>query len=470
MIKHFLKPRPLYIFIDNVLIFLSFTSAYFLKYTYLIDNKWSIDFSYWQEYCFIFLLWAIFINISFHIKNLYSTDRSLDIPGEIMKVFLAIGYTILLVGAVIFFTKYKFFSRYVFIISFIFLNIFLSSFRIIKRVIIRKLIKKGFHNINVLIVGADHCAKTILQEINMRPWWGFKVVGFLDDHKKGMIEGIPIVGKIDDFQKQAKKLFVEEVIVVMSSYERVVPDLIQKARRLRLGIRLFPANFGENLTPKSVTYLGFLPLFNYGDKNYYISGFVIKRIIDFLGSLILLIVLLPLLVLIIIIIKIDSPGPIFYNRPRMGIKGKIFNFYKFRSMIRDAELAKGRLWNKNEAKGDVIFKIKADPRITKVGCFLRKHSLDELPQLFNVLKGDMSLVGPRPFPVDESRKIEYKYLPRLNIRPGITGLPQVRGRSDLSFRQWVKWDLWYINNWSFALDLQILLWTMPVVIKGKGAY
>ena len=139
-------------------------------------------------------------------------------------------------------------------------------------------------------------------------------------------------------------------------------------------------------------------------------------------------------------------------------------------MVDDAEKKKEQLLQKNEIRDGVIFKIKKDPRITRVGRFLRRYSFDELPQLFNVLRGDMSLVGPRPFPIDESARFKYRHMPRLNMRPGITGLPQVKGRSELSFHQWVKWDLWYIHNWSFRLDLQILLWTIPAVLKGKGAY
>jgi lipopolysaccharide/colanic/teichoic acid biosynthesis glycosyltransferase len=125
--------------------------------------------------------------------------------------------------------------------------------------------------------------------------------------------------------------------------------------------------------------------------------------------------------------------------------------------------------HKSEVDGP-IFKIKKDRRITRLGKFLRKYSLDEMPQLFNVFKGDMSLVGPRPFPVNESEKIEYRHIPRLNIRPGITGLAQVKGRSDLKFRHWMRWDVWYVSNWSLGLDMKILLWTIPVVIKGQGAY
>ncbi len=143
--------------------------------------------------------------------------------------------------------------------------------------------------------------------------------------------------------------------------------------------------------------------------------------------------------------------------------------YKFRSMVKEAEIAQKDLMGKNEVDGP-IFKIKQDPRVTRVGRLLRKYSIDEFPQIINVIKGDMSLVGPRPLPIPQVEREDFRQLQRLEVRPGLTGLWQVRGRSDISFARLVKWDVWYINNWSFWLDLNILLQTIPVVIKGKGAY
>jgi len=187
-------------------------------------------------------------------------------------------------------------------------------------------------------------------------------------------------------------------------------------------------------------------------------------------SAILLLLLLPIFLVIAVLIRLDSPGPVFFNRPRVGMKGRIFTFYKFRSMVKEAEALKPTLLSDNEVKDGVIFKIRRDPRVTRIGKFLRRFSLDELPQLLNVLKGDMSLVGPRPPLPDEVKEYSPSQMQRLSIRPGITGLSQVRGRSSLTFRRWVKWDLWYVNNWSFWLDIRILLWTVSVVLRGEGAY
>lgn len=197
---------------------------------------------------------------------------------------------------------------------------------------------------------------------------------------------------------------------------------------------------------------------------------LLKRILDQVIGLACLVAFFPLFVIISVLIKLDSRGPVLYVQKRVGVKGKIFDCYKFRSMINAADALKKQLLPMNEVKDGGIFKIKNDPRITRIGKFIRKHSLDELPQLFNVVKGDMSLVGPRPPTQEEVVKYTHHQMQRLSIRPGMTGLSQIKGRNSFVFRRWVKWDLWYINNWSLGLDLQILWWTIAAVIKGRGGY
>lgn len=470
MIKSFRKVYPLYVLIDFIFINLIFYTVYFFKFNSLRTIFNRIAFPDFQEYVFTFILWTIFIIIFFKRRNLYSTDRGITIPKEIARVIFNIFYSSILIGAVVFFAQYKFFSRTIFLQSSILLCLFLSVWRVIKRLILRKLISDGFHNKNVLIIGAGRVGKAVLEEIRKMPWWGFKVIGFLDDNVEEAVDSISVLGKIKDFFVISKKYFVDEVIVTIPSEKKIVSDLIKQVRNMRLGLRIVPENFEEPLPLLSVDYLGVLRLLTYKERRPHPAELALKRVFDFFVSLILLIIISPIVGIIAVFIKLDSPGTVFFVQKRMGYKGIIFNFYKFRSMVESADRIKSQLLTENEVKDGVIFKIKKDPRITMAGCFLRKYSLDELPQLFNVLKGDMSLIGPRPFPVEESKQFNHDHIPRLDIRPGITGLAQVRGRSDLSFNRWVKWDLWYINNWSFGLDLRILWWTIPVVLKGKGAY
>jgi exopolysaccharide biosynthesis polyprenyl glycosylphosphotransferase len=196
---------------------------------------------------------------------------------------------------------------------------------------------------------------------------------------------------------------------------------------------------------------------------------LLKRLFDVVVSLSGLLFISPVLLATTAAIKLDSPGPVIFKQKRVGKNGNLFDFYKFRSMVVNAEELRAELAAANEADGPV-FKIREDPRMTRVGRFIRKYSIDELPQLLNVIKGDMSLVGPRPpLPneVEEYGNIEWR---RLEVVPGITGLWQVSGRSEISFKKWMELDVYYIEHWSFWLDLKILLQTIPVVLLGKGAY
>jgi len=470
MIKPSRKTQPVYILIDLLLMLVSFFVPYILRYNFFGSTPVTFYLPKFTEYCFIFALWAVFIVISFKNKRLYRTDRNLSIPKELQQVVTCIFYAGILLGSVVFFAKYKFFSRPVFFATSVLLCTFLGGWRIIKRLVIRRLIRGGFHNINILIVGASEVGRIVLEEIKKQPYMGFKIVGFLDEQEENLVDGIPVLGKVSDFIKVAKTHFVDEVIITAPSGKKSTSQLIKRAQKMRLAIRMVPERLEDALPILDVSRIGIVPLLTYKEGTPHPSEAAFKRLFDLATSLILTILSLGPFVIIAALIKLDSSGPVFFTQKRVGLKGGIFNFYKFRSMVENADTLKGRLLEKNEMKDKVMFKIKNDPRITGIGRFLRKYSLDELPQLVNVLKGDMSLVGPRPPLPDEVKKYGDSHVGRLSIRPGMTGLSQVRGRSDSSFSRWVRWDLWYINNWSFGLDLKILLWTIPVVLKGKGAY
>lgn len=195
-----------------------------------------------------------------------------------------------------------------------------------------------------------------------------------------------------------------------------------------------------------------------------------KRLLDICGSAALLLALAPIFAIVALCVKLDSTGPVFYRQERVGLNKRRFRLVKFRTMVEGAEYQQQMLESLNEAAGPV-FKIKADPRITRIGRFLRRYSIDELPQLFNVLKGEMSLVGPRPLPVRDVERIDaHWHKRRFSVKPGVTCLWQVNGRSHVSFNDWVRMDLEYIDQWSLGLDMKILMKTVPVVLKGSGAY
>ncbi len=470
MIRPLRKVHSFYIFVDLVFITTGFYLSYLFRYNSPEDIFTGVYLPNFREYSFVFVLWAFFLLLALKMRNLYYTDRSLAIPKEIGRVCVCVLYTSVLIGAVVFFSQYKFFSRQIFLESVILFCVLLSAWRTVKRLILRKMISNGFHNINVMIIGAGKMGVLALQEIRKMPWWGFRVVGFLDDNINGDVEGVRVLGAIRDFSTIIKKHFVDEVIITIPSETGTVNRLIKDAKDHRVGVRVVPQSFEEPLAISEMNYLGIVPLLTYKSRRQHPTEFFLKRLFDVAVSFILLAALFPVFMLIAVLIKLDSRGRVFYIQKRVGYKGNIFSLYKFRSMIMGADKLKEELMEENEVKDGIIFKIKKDPRITRVGAFLRKYSLDELPQLLNVLKGEMSLVGPRPPTADEVRQYDSSHMHRISIRPGMTGLSQVRGRSALSFRKWVKWDDWYINNWSFGLDLMILWWTVPAVLKGKGAY
>jgi exopolysaccharide biosynthesis polyprenyl glycosylphosphotransferase len=369
----------------------------------------------------------------------------------------------------IFILRLDIFSRLVFVESAVCLAIILSSWRTVKRCYVRYLIYKGHSNYNVLIVGAGSIGLALAEEINALPFLGINNIGFVDDVKTGKVNGGRVLGTVKDLEKIAAKHFIDEIYLTIPSQRDIAAHVIQVGTKLNRTIRIVAEHFDMPYCRVELNYIGAIPMMTYVEKCLSASENATKRLVDIAISSFVLIILAPVFLLLILLIKLESPGPAFYVSKRSGKKGVVFSLYKFRSMIRDADHRKSGLKIRSEVEGP-IFKIRNDPRLTRIGKFLRKFSIDELPQLLNVLKGDMSLVGPRPFPTEESNAIEYKHIPRLNIRPGMTGLAQVKGRSDLKFNNWMRWDIWYVEHWSLGLDMKILLWTIPTVMHGKGAY
>jgi len=472
------KLRFIYVFIDIICLVISFYLYYFWRYNpdffNIITNptKWhNLSFFACKEYTAIFMLWGALSLLSLQRSGLFATDRSLSIMHESWKVFKALLLALLPTIAAVFMLKVEVYSRLVFISAWLSAVILLSLWRILKRFYIRYRLKKGLGLVKVIIVGTNSISESIIRELNRHPDLGLEIVGILTDEKlqEQNFHNIKLLGRIEDLEVVIRKYYIDEVFVAVSLPQQQMVDLVLVGRELGCGVKIVPESF-EYIYGDFKTYkLGYIHLVEYCYKKLHGTELFIKRFFDIAASYFILLFLTPVFLAIGLAIKIEDGGPIFYISKRVGRKGKIFNFYKFRSMIFNADQLKESLREKNEVTGP-IFKIKKDPRITKTGVFLRRYSLDELPQFWNVLKGDMSLVGPRPPTPDEVEKYDAWQMRRLEVKPGITCLWQVRGRSNLSFYKWVKWDLWYIDNWSFGLDLRILFWTIPAVINKEGAY
>jgi len=317
---------------------------------------------------------------------------------------------------------------------------------------------------NVLIVGAGPVGRRVSAWVEQNRSTGRQVCGFLDD---AMPLGNGVIGRVADLARMARKGFVDEVILAGPHDSHLTHWVLNEAMQLRLDVEIIPDLFGCKPAACEVEKAGDLPVICLHSERLPALGLVGKRVVDVLGGGMVLLGLAPLLAAIAILIKLDSRGPVLYCAQRAGRKGKLFRCYKFRTMVSNADELKERLRRNNERAGP-FFKITGDPRITRVGRVLRRYSLDELPQLLNVVKGEMSLVGPRPHPVDDVAGYELEHLSRLDVTPGITGLWQVTARRDPSFQRGMELDREYIRRWTLGLDMKILLRTVLAVVEGSG--
>jgi len=471
-----MKPRfraifiiSVYAAIDVFCILLAFYLVlYFRPQTIAFKVSLQTLFSDENPFRLLFMVWTTLILFFHYTHGLYQTRREQLETLEMWEVFKSICVSTLLIIVMAFLLRIQDFPRSVMILNAVVITLFCSVWRALKRLWVNYLVSNGYNNFNTLIVGAGRTGLSLADEIGRQPALGLKIRGFLDDHKMGNCGNFPVLGKLDNLREIIQREFIHQIYITIYPDHQTFIQLLETAREEGLAVRVVPQGY-EYMSHDFVRFnIGVIPILEYSDMDVnYRQKF--KRFFDFILSFLAIFFLLPFFIVLAIMIKIDSPGPVFYRSRRYGRDGSMFDMYKFRSMVTNADALLAQLKDKNEVDGP-IFKIKKDPRITCMGAFLRRYSLDELPQILNVLKGDMSLVGPRPFPIAQLEKEDLRQLKRLGIRPGITGLWQIRGRSDVSFHKLLRWDIWYIKNWSFWLDLYILFQTFPVVVKGKGAY
>ncbi len=323
---------------------------------------------------------------------------------------------------------------------------------------------RGVGTRHVLIVGAGKIGKAFHRYLRTHRYLGKKVCGFVDDTPRSSQLWL---GTTADLPRLVKEHFVDEVYFTPGISRDLVIDLARQARQERISVKVVPDLYGGLALGSRLTCIGDIPVLELNRQPIPAAGLLAKRMIDLAIAGLLTTVTSPVMLVTAVAIKLDSPGPIFYSAWRVGRKGRKFLCHKFRTMCADADARKDELRHLNEREG-ATFKIANDPRITRLGRILRKFSIDELPQLFNVLKGDMSMVGPRPHPEDDFDQYRLEDLRRLDVLPGITGLWQVSARRDPSFETNVVLDLEYINSWSVPLDIKILLKTVPEVFRGSG--
>jgi len=452
-----------YVLVDFSFVLLAFATAVHIRFGGVFDAS-RARLTLPDHYPGILLIYGSLVVLLCHSQGLYRTARARSNWEESSAVARAVVVGTLLLSGFIYVSGIRNVSRFAVAASALLITAALSSWRVWKRAIVERRVATGIGVKNVLIVGAGKVGQEVAGYLERNKQLGLVVKGFLDHNHHGDPR---VLGKIEDLPWVARAQFADEVIITIPFMRHLVRQAIVEARLNNLDVKIIPDLYGSSGRGAVVERMGSLPVMSLYREPIPMLGRLVKRAMDIAGSALAMMLLSPLGAAISLAIKLDSPGPVFYRAPRVGKKGRHFLCYKFRTMVANADRLKDSLRQLNERQG-ATFKLTDHPRITRLGGFLRKYSLDELPQFWNVLKGDMSLVGPRPHPVDDYSRYDLEHLRRLDVTPGITGLWQVTARRDPSFERNVALDLQYIENWSLGMYLNILLRTMPVVVVGRG--
>jgi exopolysaccharide biosynthesis polyprenyl glycosylphosphotransferase len=420
--------------------------------------------AYTHTYPAFLLLYVALIVMACMSQHLYRTSKEIRGWEESLKVAKAVGFATALLVLFVFVSGNKEISRMV-VASAGVANIgTLAGWRYARRRYVLKRARRGEGVSRALIIGAGRLGQTLALWLEKNRQFGYSVCGFLDAHPNGDAR---VLGSIHDLKKVALEQFVDQLFVTLPADREVVKKIWVEARRLRLNLNIVPDIYDGLGWSAPLSSIGGFPVIELHGQPIPAFGLAVKRIIDVIVASVGLILVAPVLAFAALWIRLDSRGPVTYSALRVGKKGKKFRCHKLRTMVNDADAHKERLRKVNERHGP-FFKMENDPRVTRCGRSLRKYSIDELPQLMNVLRGEMSLVGPRPHPLDDCKRYTFEHLRRLDVKPGITGLWQIKARRDPSFETNMALDLEYIENWSLRMDIGILLNTIPAVLRGEG--
>lgn len=447
------------ILIDGILVGLSLRLAYYLRFIYEIipyntPHLPLID--YMKPLLYIIPLYLL----SGFIFGLYQARRSKSVFGELIVIIKASLLCIVIFISVLYITKNVHYSRHVIALFGVINFVLFTLQRCVMRSLLKRIRRKGYNQKNVLIIGYSPSTKAYIEHIKNNPTWGYHIVGILDDTKKKgyTYSGIKVIGTLKHFEQIAHDTLLDEVIITLKIEDYpMMEDIIYRCEKSGVFTRIIPDYFKFLTRNPHLELLDGLPIISIREVPLHniIKRFT-KRSVDIIGSLVALILFSPVMLSIAAGIKLSSAGPLLFKQERVGLNKKNFNMLKFRSMV-----------VQNGKDSDIKWTTSNDPRVTKIGSFIRKTSIDELPQLFNVLKGDMSLIGPRPerpFYVDKFKEEIPKYMVKHQVRPGITGWAQVNGwRGDTSIEKRIECDIYYIENWSLLMDVKILFMT---VFKG----
>jgi len=451
--------------LDAVCVIMAGYGAFYIKRIQAL-YLWGMDTSIFVGSVFL----VMFLNNYFMGKfGLYDDSRKPSYWLIIVSIMKAVFVSFASFTVAVFLYRDLLYSR-VFLLAFALLSlVFLILFRVIVHYYFNNHFKKGFNARRILVVGDKERSRKIADVLDEQLSYGHEIVGRLAASADEQ-SAPDTMGCLRDFDDVLRKQAIDEVVFALSGDRAVdLRDYLEMCRKMGIPVRILPALWKEGDRVLFMETLQGVPFLTMRTANFNATGLVYKRILDLIGGAIGTLIFIAIYPFVAVAIKLDSPGPVLFKQKRMGRNGRIFNLYKFRSMYADAETRKQELLEKNLMNG-ALFKMADDPRITKVGRWLRKTSVDEIPQFINVLKGEMSLVGTRPPTLDEVEKYQPQHLKRISAKPGLTGLWQVSGRNKITdFEEVVELDCRYLDQWRFLTDLKILAKTVLVVLQRKGA-
>jgi exopolysaccharide biosynthesis polyprenyl glycosylphosphotransferase len=459
--------------VDAVLINVAFFLAWYARYRLELGAEVAAEnYVEWSTYSSIELALTAVLLVVFRLQGLYRPRRGVSFVDEMGVVVngTLIGIAVMIVA--VFYVRPFGLSRLIFVYALIAIVLLLGLARMIERGYQGHMRRRGRGLERIVVVGTGPQGLMIMQNLIAQPELGYQIVGFVDDERSEDLGPFQALGRPEEIPTLVDQLQVDEVFIALPSADHArISHLLAALAERPVGVRIVPDFYDLSLNQVDITDVNGIPLIGLRDAQLSGGNLVLKRAIDVaLSSLTLAVLALPLL-LVALLIKLDSPGPVLVSQTRIGRGGRPFRFLKFRSMHQDADAQLHKVLHLDEARsGGRIFKSRNDPRITRVGRWLRRLSIDELPQLINVLRGDMSIVGPRPPFQWEVDKYEDWHCRRLDVLPGLTGLWQVSGRSNLTFDEMALLDIWYIENWSIGLDIKLMFRTVPAVLLGTGAY
>jgi exopolysaccharide biosynthesis polyprenyl glycosylphosphotransferase len=436
-------------------------AAYILAKVILKDD---LDFSISHPIFATIAIWPVV----FAIYGLYDLRRPTHATAELQRLFNAIAISLLLVVLFVFVTKLTTPRDFIPILLVISLAT-VTTGRLITRRLGHSLNAHAVTSQVTLIAGTNDEARALARTLQRRPWMGYRVCGFVEVTPSGLhvMDGLPVFGTVDDIAEISTEHNVQSVIIAGSAAGGATLQSIDSALSANISVRVSPGLANLGAARVILEPIDGMALFSLRRHRFSRRQRLLKRSLDITVTSVAMVIATPLMLGIALAIKLTSPGPVLFRQRRVGAQEREFTILKFRTMVVGAHDQRDAL--DNEADG-LLFKMRRDPRVTRVGRFLRKTSLDELPQLFNVLRGEMSLVGPRPALPEETARYAESQRGRLRVKPGVTGLWQVNGRHDLAFEDYVRYDLFYVENWSLTMDLYILAKTIPALLTARGSY